>query len=270
LIGTLPVTPLTLNPAEAENLTLVVAAKNPRRLLVTVTDTTTKQPITGASVRLTGPYSYDQTQATGRGYMTQSDWSGGSGQVSYVNVSRYFEQSGTVKVSTAGQLSLTNVSQSRYNTSGNLTSSTFDLGAPASFQQVIWTPTSQHYRVGSDGVRVQIATNNDGTTWDFVGPDGTAATYYTTESQAIWSGHNGHQYLRYRVYLQTANDRYTPTLSDISFSFTTDCLPPGQVNFAGLSSGTYTLMVSGSGYSTRSQNVSVSSAWQRKDVELSP
>lgn len=270
LLGTLPVAPLTLNPGEAGTLTLLVGPKNPRRLLVAVKDATTKQPITGATVRLTSSGGYDVSLTTGRGYVTQSDWVGGSGQAAYTDVTKYYSQSGTVKTSTSGQLTLTNSSGSRYNVTGNLTSSTFDLGTPASFQQVIWSPTSQPTRVGADGVRVQIAANNDNATWDFVGPDGTAATYYTTTSQAIWPGHNGSQYLRYKVYLQTADNRYTPTVSDLSFSFTTGCVPPGQVNFAGLSSGTYTLAVSKTGYATKSSSVSVSASWQKADVELSP
>jgi prepilin-type N-terminal cleavage/methylation domain-containing protein len=270
LLGTLPVTPLILNPGASENLTLIVGPKNPRRLLVTVKDATTKQPLTGASVRLTSTGGYDVTLATGRGYVSQSDWVGGSGQDDYANVAKYLSQNGTVKTSTAGQLSLAISSGSRYYTSGSLTSSTFDLGAPASFQQVIWAPTSQPTQVGTDGVRVQLAANNDNTTWDFVGPDGTAATYYTTANQAIWPGHNGSRYLRYKVFLQSANNRYTPTVSDLYLSFTTGCMPPGQVNFAGLASGTYTLTVSKSGYTTKTSSPAVSSSWQRADVELTP
>ena len=269
LAGTIPPMPLVLGPGAARDVTMVVEAANPRRLLVTVLDDTTNQPLTDATVRLTRT-GYDQTKTAGRGYRLQTDWSGGSGQDDFTETDRYFDQDGNLNDQTGGQLTLRR-SGFRYVPSGYLTSSTFDMGtSPADFYQVTWMPQGQPSRTGSDPVRLQLATNNDNLTWNFVGPDGTADTYYTLTDQNVWNGHDGFRYLRYRLYLDTADTRYTPTVSDVSFSFTAGCLPPGQVSFAGLSYGNYTLTVSKTGYSAQTGTVAVSADWQNAVVELGP
>ncbi|MDD5252118.1 MAG: prepilin-type N-terminal cleavage/methylation domain-containing protein [Patescibacteria group bacterium] len=270
VIGTIPLAPIGLNPGANQQLKVVVAPKNSRRLVVAVRDNTTKQPLTDASVRLTGPSSYDQTQVTDRGYLMQTDWVGGSGQADFTNATKYWSQDTFIKTSTAGQLQLVKYSSQHYYTSGNLTSSTFDLGAPTDFNQILWYPQNQPSQVGADSVRMQIATNNDNATWDFVGPDGTAGTYYTVTNPNLWTGHDGNQYLRYKVYLRTANEHYTPTVSDVMFSFTSACVPPGQVSFAGLASGTFTATVTKSGYTTKTQSISVSPSWQLLDISMTP
>jgi len=97
-------------------------------------------------------------------------------------------------------------------------------------------------------VRLQIATSDDGAVWDFLGPDGTDDTYYTATNQEINSGHDGDRYLRYKIFLQTADLSKTPTISDIFFTFTSDCVPPGQVFFSDLSAGNYSLTATKTGY----------------------
>ena len=75
--------------------------------------------------------------------------------------------------------------------------------------------------------------------------------------------------MRYRVYLQTANNRYTPQLSDLAFTYTSGCLPPGQSFFNGLSAGSYNLEVSRSGYSSNSGLLDVAGNGETT-VNLSP
>jgi hypothetical protein len=119
-------------------------------------------------------------------------------------------------------------------------------------------------------VRFQIATNNDNLTWNFVGPDGSAGTYYTLANQNISISNNGNRYLRYKVFLQTASPILTPTVADVSFTFTSSCVPPGQVFFTGLDSGDYAITVSKSGYQPFTDTFNVSSSWQQREVVLSP
>jgi prepilin-type N-terminal cleavage/methylation domain-containing protein len=270
VIGTIPLWPIGLGPGTSQQVKIVTTAKNSRRLIVAVRDNTTQQPLTGASVRLTGPGSYDQTRSTDRGYILQTNWVGGPGQADFIDTTKFLVQDGNIKTSTAGQIQLVKYDSKHYRTSGELTSSTFDLGAPADFDQILWYPQNQPWQVGTDGVRLQVATNNDNATWDFVGPDGTSGTFYAVTSPNLWSGHDGNRYLRYRIYLGTENEHYTPTVSDILFSFTSACVPPGQVDFAGLPSGTYTATVTKSGYTTKTQSVSVSPDWQKLNIAMTP
>ena len=157
-----------------------------------------------------------------------------------------------------------------YESSGYLVSSTFDTGSAGNFHQILWQPQDQPPDAGLDSVRFQIATNNDKITWVFLGPDGTVNTYYTLADQNINSLHNGDRYFRYKAFLQTASTTWTPTVSDISFTFTSSCVPPGQVIFTGLSTGDYILTISKNGYQPFTDTVNVSASWQQHEVILSP
>jgi len=116
-----------------------------------------------------------------------------------------------------------------------------------------------------------LATGNSTSSWTYRGPDGTAGTYYTSTSTDIASIHNGDRYLRYNMLLSTASSTLTPSVSDVQFSFTSSCVPPGQVLFEALGTGTYNLTVSKSGYSTSTDTFTVSAGqWQEKIVTMTP
>ena len=145
---------------------------------------------------------------------------------------------------------------------GYLESSTFDLGSAVDFHNIIWTPTIQPSETGDSPILVQLAASNTTSpaSWDFVGPNGAADAYYTVTSTLIYNGHDGQRYLRYRLYLSTADTRYTPQFSEIAFTYTNGCIPPGQAFFNSLSAGTYTLEVSRSGYTPSSDTLDVAGA----------
>ncbi len=267
LIGINPISPTSLAPNSTQNVQLIVAPKNPNTLLVTVKDSVTGLPLSGVSVRITGQ-GKDITQITGQGFLGQTDWSSGQGQATSTNPSMYLSSDANiVDNNPAGDIVLRNVFGD-YVSSGVLTSSSFDTGSASNFQAITWNPTSQPANVGSPDVRVQIATNNDGGTWNFTGPDGTSGTYYTTSNQNINSINNGNRYFRYKVFFDTATTTETPNISDIAFTFTSLCTPPGQVSFQGLPSGSYTLSFTKTGYTSQNINVSVSSTWQSTQVSL--
>ncbi len=272
LIGSSPLLPLSLNPNATQNLQLVVAPKNARTLMVSVKDSATSLPLSGASVTLTGA-SYNNTLITGRGFLTQTNWSGGGGQANFVDTARYFDSDGNVETNNpAGVLTLKQVFGS-YVLSGSLTSSTFDSGSVSNFYNITWQPTDQPPVSGADSVRLHIASGNDQatTTWNFLGPDGTAGSYYTTSNSNINAVHNGDRFIRYKVFLQTASPTVTPTISDVSFTFTSQCTPPGQVVFGGLLSGTYNLTVSKTGYQTATvEDINIGSPWQQQSITLIP
>lgn len=270
LVGINPIPSINLSPGSSQNIQMIMATKDPRTLLVVVKDSATSLPLTGVDVTLSKSGFTSVTSITGQGYITQTDWSGGSGQATSTDGSRYFSSDGNIETSLpAGDLVLKKIF-SDYQPSGVLTSSTFDTGASSNFQKMLWLPESQPVETGSPNVRFQIATNNDGGTWDYKGPDGTAGTFYTTANQNINAVHNGNRFLRYAVSLDTASTTYSPNISDISFTFTSDCTPPGQVWFSGLSSGTYNLHLSKSGYVDQDVSVSVTNPWQMREIVLLP
>ena len=193
-----------------------------------------------------------------------------AGQNDFVDAARYFDSDGNIEISNPpGELRLRRVFD-EYAPSGYLISSTFDTGSASNFHQILWQPQSQPPETGASSVRFQIATNGDKIAWNFLGPDGTANTFYTLADQNINSLHDGGRYLRYKVFFQTASTTWTPTISDISFTFTSSCVPPGQVLFTGLGIGDYTITVSKNGYQAFADTVSVSSPWQQSEVILSP
>ena len=73
---------------------------------------------------------------------------------------------------------------------------------------------------GSD-VRFQIATNSDNQTWNFIGPDGTPNTFYENSGTAIYSGHNGDRYIRYKAILSrpVVDPAYDPALEDVTLHY---------------------------------------------------
>lgn len=268
-IGFNPISPFSLDPNATQDIQIVVQAADPSTAVVVVTDQATGLPLDGASVQLANESGYDETQQTGEGFVLQTDWSGGSGQDDYVDTTRYFSASNIDTSNPVGELKLDNV-LGVYLSSGQLISSSFDLGTTANLSEIRWEPQAQPPEVGTDPVRFQVATNNDNSTWDFKGPDGTGTSYYTLSNQTIHSSHDGDQYLRYKILLSTADTDFTPNVADISFTFSSDCTPPGQVAFSGLSGGTYAMIVSHPGYTSSEQDWDISSSWQALTVPLSP
>ncbi len=262
IAGINPLNPISLNPNVSQNVLLIVAPKDPKALLVTVKDNSTLLPLTDATVRLRKGVAFDETQITGRGSINQTDWSGGA----------YSFNDGNIEVADPiGDLNLLKVF-GLYNLGGTIESTTIDTGSPSNFYNLSWLPIDQPVGAGTDSVRFQFATNaiiTGTTTWDYKGPDGTSASYYTVSNSPISLAHNGDRYARYKIFLNTLSATNTPNISDVSFTVTSSCTPPGQVIFSDLDSGTYILDVTKTGYNPFSQNVDLNSDWLEQEVILS-
>ncbi len=269
LIGFSPISPFNLAPNSNQNLQLVVSSpKNPNILVVSVLDSN-NVPIADATVELfkTG---FSQSKQTGKGSVTQTSWSGGSGVATTTTFTDYFSSDGNVDpTSVPGVLTLKQIF-GEYMTSGVLTSASIDMGTASNLSQIVWNPTDQPVSAGAPNVRFQIASNNDGGAFQYTGPDGTNATYYDSTNRDIHSSHDNKRFLRYAAYLNTATTTTTPTISDVSFVFTSACTPPGQVHFSGLSYGNYTIRVSKVGYVTQDVPVTMGAQWQMSAVTLLP
>lgn len=270
VIGWNPISPISLLPNSTQAVQLVVAPKNPRTLVMMVTDSITNLPLSGVEVTISRSGFSPVTNTTGQGFINQTDWSGGSGQATSTDLSQYFSSNGNVDTNNpAGDLSLTQIF-GEYVSSGVLESSSFNVGSPSNFQKIEWKPVDQPVDSGNPSVRLQIATNNDGGIWNFTGPDGTSGTYYTPSNQNIHSINDSKQYIRYKLFLDTVSTTTTPNISDISFTFTSDCTPPGQVEFSGLPSGTYDVHLEKTGYVNQDITVDVVSNWQSQSVIMVP
>lgn len=249
-----PLNPVTVNAGAAQQGQIIVVPHTSASLLVTVKDSTTLLPVSDADVTLSRS-GYDETETTGKGYIIQSDWSGVGG---------YTEEIGTDETDPVGEIKLKKVF-GLYNQDGILMSSTIDTGSASNFYNLIWLPSGAP---ASTTVTFQIATatTTSPASWQFLGPDGTSATYYAISDSPINTIHNGDRYLRYKAYLHTDDDSISPTVSDVAFTFTTSCTPPGQAFFGGISTGSYTLEISKTGYDMQSIPISVTNGWQNQDV----
>ncbi len=271
LAGSLPSLPMQISPNTTESLSMIAEPKTANALLVSVVDAVTQQPVQGASVQVQGT-NYSKTLQTGEGNWQQTDWSGGAGQTDWSDATRYSSGSNEGTTNPAGELKLQQ-NGGVYASSGYIISSIFDNLAPTNFYHLVVTPEGQPSQTGTDPVRIQIAsskTDTPTTTWNFLGPDGTPGTYYTPSNHTLNPIHNGDRYIRYRIDLRTSNTAYTPNVSDIAISFADACTPSGQVYFNDVVTGSNTITVSKTGYTTSVTPKTLKAGWQMLTVKLTP
>lgn len=271
IAGINPDSPFSLSPDSTKNIQLVVVPKNPKSLMISVVDSASGLPISGATVELSKS-GYSNTKITGQGYLSQTDWSSGSGQELFVNESKYLIDNSFVDTSTSsGDVVLREFFGSYdTNATGTLESSTFDTGTTSNYYSLSWLPNNQPLDSGSNSLKIQFATNSSSTdpVWSYFGPDGTANTYYTVPGASINSVGNDRQYARYKAFFTTESTTSTPKLSSIYFTYSSGCISPGQVLFQGLSNGTYDITVTKSGYDLYSGSVEITNNWQRLNVPI--
>jgi uncharacterized repeat protein (TIGR01451 family) len=111
--------------------------------------------------------------------------------------------------------------------SGDLVSSVKDsnpaIGSTPSWSTLSWTASTP----ANTSLQFQVAASNSATgPFNFVGPDGTAATFFTTSGASLGQFF-GIRYLKYRAYLATTDSTMTPTLNDVTVCFTD--LPPADL-----------------------------------------
>jgi type II secretory pathway pseudopilin PulG len=274
LAGVNPPQPFSLAPAAEVELELVVTPRSGRALLVSVVDAGTGLPVSNATVELSRS-GWSDTEVTGLGAALQTNWSGGPGAESAgASPTQFWSSNGNVNYSsTPGEVRLASTG-SNYVSSGWIESSTFDTGTTTNLVSISWLPGDQPVAAGEGSVRFQLASLPEvlpESVWNFVGPSGTASTYYEVPGESTALAQNGDRYFRYRLYLETDDTSVTPAVSDVSVTYTLGCAPAGQVAFTGLTSATYTAEVSASGYESATvSGIDVTADWQSVTVELSP
>ena len=241
--GSSPIEQVSVLPNTNQNFTLLLGPKTTNSLLAIVKDSATGNPIEGATVELQNSgLSFDQTKITGGSVWNSASWFAGNGEIDN-NVSADL---------LPYALRLLSYDQgASYVSSGTLTSSVFDTGtASTTYSTLNWQPTSQD---PATNLKFQIATSNDNTattSWNFTGPDGTSASFYTTPGTTINS--QSARYVRYQAFLSTTNNTKTPVLSNVNVNYVAGCFTPGQAFFPTLTANAnYTLIVSAPNYSTQ-------------------
>jgi hypothetical protein len=254
--GTSPIQKIDVLPGTTQTFTIILGTNTTvNSLLVIVKDVATQASLEGASVHLHkgGSTPQDYYGITGGSVWVQNSWTGGPGVASWssTSTSRYYADDGNVDVnSNPTGMRLKKVS-SRYVLSGWAESSTFDTGTGATnFTTLTWAPTSQD---AAATLKFQIASsNNSNGPWTYLGPDGTAGTYYTVSGSSVSSAHDNSRYVRYMAYLSTTNNRKTPVLTSLNLNYVSGCYTPGQVWFPDLTAGNnYDLDVSMAGFQTQ-------------------
>jgi hypothetical protein len=231
-----PLTPIVVDPDGAYSLTWLMEPLNSSAIIVTVLDNNS-QTINDAKVTISKAGFSDQ-KYTGRKTALYTDWSGG----------QYNSKSTYMNTSIPGELQLGLIGGKYASMSDEwLVSQTIDFGTQSTNFYNLDMTFSQPAQTS---VRVQLASNNDNATWNYIGPDGTASTHYTAGGTQIYSGHDGKRYIRYRVVLRTDDENMTPKLEDLTLNFHSTCIPDGQVYFSGLAQDTYTITIEKTGYQT--------------------
>jgi hypothetical protein len=140
----------------------------------------------------------------------------------------------------------------------------------ATFESLWWNPASQPSATGAGSLKFQLAANNDNATWNWVGPDGTSSSYFTSPGQTIPLSLAQSRYLRYKAYLSTLDATTTPSLNDVSLAFSGGCAMQGQAYFSGLSGGTASVSITRQGYQPYSATIPLTASWQRIAIPLTP
>ncbi len=259
--GSIPMLSLNLNAGETQVLTLILRPYESYPLLVSVKDNITGMPISDATVNIISTSTdFSDTYQTGLGYSQQTDWSGGSGQLIMSDFTKYYSDDNKLDINEEGKITIKKIGDDYYE-EGCLMSSIFDVGEEVDFRNVFSEPFTQPAEVGTGSIKMQIATSDTSTpaSWDFWGPDATGDTWYSFEETTINSAHDDQRYFRYKVCLSTASTTFTPEVTDVFFTYTNDCVPPGQVYFSPLDSGSYFLEIFKDGYQPVTTTVEIPS-----------
>lgn len=266
--GSIPFLPVSIAPQEVKDVYLLARTASTPNLLVRVKDASSGLPISGATVTISKS-GYQDTGITSKGFLKQSDWTHGEGQLSMSDAQAFYSST-NINTATSSQLTLLK-SGGIYQTPGELVSSWFDIGnGSTTLYALEFTPTVQASSTGANSVRLQLESTQaiGSTTTGFIGPDATPASFYTATSTNVNVAHSNKRYVRYKLFMSTASTTVSSLVSTVTMTYGTECTPFGQAFFENVPTGSYTVSVSRSGYQSASSTVSVQSSGQSTDFSL--
>jgi hypothetical protein len=111
-----------------------------------------------------------------------------------------------------------NITYQYYFTSGSFISIPFNCNESLHWQTISWNATKP---AGTD-IKFQLRSSNTNSNLNqkqFIGPEGTASSFYSISPGIIWSGHGNDSWIQYKAYLSTSNIEDTPIIINISISY---------------------------------------------------
>jgi hypothetical protein len=242
--------PTYISPGKNYVFRLTLVSSSPINLLVTVLDQN-KNYLQDAEVKLTSN-NFSSTEYTGIEKIIHSDW-----------VDNYSGISDDIDISSK-KIRLKNLGDYYPSSTEWLISKTFDFGTSSTqFKFFSWGGNKPPGTL----IKFQIAVNNDNSTWNFVGPDGSSNSYFEDYSFAL-DQFNGNRFLRYKVYLKTDNSSVTPVVDQIKITYFSNCFSSGQAIFQNLSAGSYILEVIKQGFSLSTTSLNLLSNENYKEIEV--
>jgi len=100
-----------------------------------------------------------------------------------------------------------------FSESGSFESSSFDAGSTVGSNYLTWNAPEP---LGTN-VRFQIATNNDDSTWNFVGPDGTSLSFYENPGAIPLNSVLG-RYFRFKAFF-SGDGSNTPVMEGVTVNY---------------------------------------------------
>lgn len=271
--GTSPIQKIDVLPNTTQTFSTILGLNSTANsLLLVVKDAATGAALENVYAHLQeiGPPTEDYYGYTSGSVWTQSDWSSGSGLTNWSTSTpnQYFQDDANIDVISVPVGVRLKQNAGLFVSSGWLESSTFDTGTGLSnFTTLSWDPPSQS---SSTLLSFQLAANNDNLTWNYVGPDGTSATYYTVPGSNVGSVLDNNRYIRYKAYLSSVDPSITPVFTSVNINYISGCFTPGQVWFGDLNSADHFLEVSIPGYQTQTINSLNINGNQSLEILMSP
>ena len=107
-----------------------------------------------------------------------------------------------------------------YQSAGTLVSSIKDAN-PAANKIPMWSSLAWNGTTPANTtLRFQVAASSSSSgPFNFVGPDGTSSTYFTSSNASLTPQFDGLRYLQWKAYLSTTNSANTPSLADATVCF---------------------------------------------------
>lgn len=103
-------------------------------------------------------------------------------------------------------------------------------GQTVTWDSLSWNGTTP----ANTSIVFQLAASNDPAgPFNFVGPDGTSATFYTNSGTGLLGVFNNNRYIKYKAYLSSADPVQTPVLNDVTIEYSTVSPTAANVSLSG-------------------------------------
>jgi hypothetical protein len=115
-----------------------------------------------------------------------------------------------------------NFTYSSYVLNGTFVSEPHEAGGDVEWQIISWNVDEPQDT--NISFQLRTASSESGlSSEEFVGPDGSPSSNYTSSSTSIWSGHGSDRWIQYKVHFNTTNGSVTAILHDITILY--NCIP---------------------------------------------